>query len=125
MPRPRPIADALRERVLFQRPSTADADADSFGTIDLKQGANWIDVGKRPAGVTTGSAREFATDQQQQADATHTVKVRYDSLTRQAGPTWRLLWIDNGTQRTLNILDAIDKDARRVEIIITCREVRE
>ncbi len=117
------IADQLRQLVTLQSPKTAAGDEDGLGTIDLTQDANWTDAGDRRAGIKPVSGREFDQNSQQRADATHVVIMRYDSLTRTIGSTWRIRFTDDGGRtRTFNVISARDKDERHAEIHVDCRE---
>lgn len=119
------LADRLKEPVTLQRPKTAIAGEDDFGTIDLTLDANWITAGSRRAEIKSQAGREFDTARQVRSDHTHKVTVRYDSLTRTIEPTWRIRFTDAGGQyRTFQVLDAVDLDEQHVEILLLVKEAR-
>lgn len=117
------LADALRQLVTLQSPKTAAGDEDGFGTIDLTLDANWTDAGDRRAGIKPAKAREFDPNNQQRSDVTHIVTLRYDSLTRTIGPTWRIRFTDDGGRvRTFHVIGVKDPDERHIAIALDCKE---
>ena len=75
-------------------------------------------MGKRFISVEPLMGRELIQAQQVQADVTHKVTVRGDSLTLTVKPKWK--WqLDN---RTLNILSVMNKEDRGFEVEMMCKE---
>lgn len=74
-------------------------------------------IGKRRAALMPQNGREFVQAQQQRADLTHLVEIRYDTeLTPKPG-----MWLTLD-ERQLEILAAWDVDEAHVKYHIACKE---
>lgn len=92
--------------------------ADAAGHVDETAATSWQTVGTRKCKVLTRGGVEGYRFNQVQAEVTHIVELRSDSLTRTIAPTWRLL-LDG---RTLDITAAFDPDNMRQRIQVNAAE---
>lgn len=74
-------------------------------------------IGKRRARVIPQSGREFIQAQQQRAELTHLVEIRYDSTLTVSPGMWLTL-----DERQLEVLAAWDVDEAHVKVHIACKE---
>lgn len=104
-------AGALHERVTLQAKSVA---RDAYGG----EVVTWQDQATVWAAVEPINGREYVALRAGQADITLRVRMRY-----RAGvtPEWRLLW----QTRPYDIVDVIDVNARRTELVLMCRGAAE
>jgi len=101
----------LRHRITIKQDAGT---ADAAGQVVESWSAFRASV---PAEVIETGGREALFGQAIDATATHMIIIRYDSsVTEQMQVTW-------GT-RTLGIINARDKDGRRKEMWLTCRELK-
>ena len=80
---------------------------------------NSTEVGRRWCSIHPLSGRERFMAQQAQADVTHRVRMRSDTLTRTIRPTHWLTMRD-GTR--LDIERVFDIDMRKIELELQCNE---
>ncbi len=109
---------SLRHSVAIQKPK-ADATPDDFGVVDMTDDGNWTTVASRRAAVEPRSGSEFFHGNQVQAEITHLVTLRQDSLTEQIGPRWRLKY----GSRVLQVERAYSLQERGQWIECQCREM--
>jgi SPP1 family predicted phage head-tail adaptor len=105
----------LKHTVTIQQPS-GSAGAD--GHFDETSSSNWDFVADRKAKITTRSGSEGYRFNQVQADISHIVEMRSDSLTRTIAAGWRLVF----GSRVLDIRAAYDVDEMRQTVRCDCTE---
>lgn len=113
----KPCADmpVMRSRVTVQRPGGTP---DAAGHVDLSSDSNWSAAGSRSCKVTTRGGSEGYRFNQVQADISHIVEMRSDSLTRSIHPKWRLVL----SGRVLDIRAAFDVDEAKQIVRCDCVE---
>lgn len=104
--------------VTIEEPSEAVAQENDYGEIDLTQSETWNRVGERWAQVLTQGSREVERVRQVQADVTHIVRMRYDSVTKGLHPKMRL----THRGRSLQIAGAVNVNEQNEVIECLCRE---
>lgn len=106
-------AGRLRERVTIQQQSIT---RDSYGAEVI----TWSDVATVWASVLPGASGErfIAGAVQEQAEITHTVRIRYRTGIT---PKMRLRW----EGRFLYVETVTDPDGRTRETVLMCREVQD
>ena len=98
----------MTRRVTLQKPNTGVA-ADAGNHVDLTDDDNWLTVATRKCIIKTRGGSESYRFAQVQAEVTHLIDMRSDSVTRQVGPTWRL----DFEGRKFDIVAAYDVDESR------------
>jgi SPP1 family predicted phage head-tail adaptor len=104
-------AGKARDRVTLQSPTVSRDDYRA--PVD-----SWTDVITLYAMVITEAGREFYDFKQRQAELTHLIVIRYDSLWAAVSPRWRAQ-LDGSN---LNILSAITS-RKKDSIVLLCSEV--
>lgn len=93
--------------------------ADASGHIDLEDSTNWTTLGTAWShSFKSRGGREYYLFREIQADVSCIVDFQYDSITRQLGPTCKLV----SGSRTLEIVAAYDLDNAHCLIRCECRE---
>ena len=80
--------------------------------------ASWSTLMETRASWVGAGGREFAAGGGMRADVTHLLRIRSSRLARTITPKHRVV-VDG---RTFEILAAVDRDGRRKEIELQCRE---
>lgn len=91
-------AGKLLRRGQLQRVKAA-ATIESGGHVDLSNDANWEFVQNRWVSIVPASSREFMVADQLNAQTTHQITMRHDTLSSSVTTDWRLKY--NG--KTYNI----------------------
>lgn len=68
----------------------ASATVDSSGRVDLTDDNNWEFVQKRWFEIVPKSSRQFLLGDQQRANVSHQVTMRYDTLSSSITQGWRM-----------------------------------
>lgn len=101
-------AGTLRERVVIQ--ASVPATDSEWGRVE-----QWQDVAETWANVKPAGGGESVKDQGVQSSLGYKVRIRFRSGVTSAN---RLVW----RGRVLDIVSAVDPDARRRELLITAKE---
>ena len=105
----------LRHRVTIQEKTL---------TIDPYGGevVSWVDVATVWAAVEPLSGREFLEGRRQENEINHRIRIRYrEGIT----PSMRVVWgsTTSGGSRIFGIESVIERESRRREIWLMCREI--
>lgn len=105
----------LNRRVTVQRPTE---DAGDDGHTDLKDDANWENVGVLWGAFKTRGGREAQVFDQVEATVSHLIDFRYGTTSRSIIPKWRLKM---GT-RIFNVVSSVDVDEAHKTIQVSATE---
>lgn len=106
-------AGTLRHRVTLQ---TVTETRDADGGVS----ESWTDTATLWAAVEPLRGREYFSAKALQAEVTTRIRLRY-----RAGvvPKQRVTWLDGSTTHTYDILEVIEPDTRRRELVLMCKEL--
>jgi SPP1 family predicted phage head-tail adaptor len=83
-----PAGKLLRRGQLQRLKSTVSADAS--GHVDETDDANWEFVQNRWFSIVPAGSKQFLIGDQQRADVTHQITMRYDSMSSSVTVGWRM-----------------------------------
>ena len=106
-----------RNRLTIERVAP-NATTDANGAVNEEDDDNWIRFADRYAAVFNKGGREVFRAQQVQANATHVVKIPFDTMADKI--TTRMRFRHNGS--TLNIVSISDVMGDRRELEFICEE---